>query len=543
MSQIMWSPGSRELAWENISQSGVWDLVIAGGGITGAGIAREAARCGLNVLLVERQDFAWGTSSRSSKMVHGGLRYIAQGDVMTTLHSVRERERLMDEAPGLVDLMPYVMPHYEGRFPGPFMFGLLLRVYDLLAGHRYRRFHKTDDILSRIPFLRRKQLIGATEFADAVTDDSRLVMRVLHEARSDGAAVINYVGVCGSVVNTDGVTVALRNELTGSECEVATRCLVNATGVWVNDIRAGHGELQAVRPARGSHIVVERERLPVDMSVTVLHPRDKRPIFVYPWEGRTVIGTTDLDTPQPGNAEIGITDTELEYLLELVKYQFPGAELTARDVISSWAGIRPLVAGGKGSSSKESRDHTVWTDPRVVSVSGGKLTTFRLIARDVLNAAKPWLPDCNLDGSQRVFHVATLSENYGLPASIVRRLTGFYGAEAQEMLDSADAADLVKIPGTSVLWAELRWAAENEAVVHLDDLLLRRTRIGLLVPQGGLTHAERLRSILQPVLGWSDDHWAEEVSRYRAIWERYYWLPATTESVAVTGKQAAAEQA
>ncbi|MEK9711289.1 MAG: glycerol-3-phosphate dehydrogenase C-terminal domain-containing protein, partial [Thalassolituus sp.] len=168
----------------------------------------------------------------------------------------------------------------------------------------------------------------------------------------------------------------------------------------------------------------------------------------------------------------------------------------------------------------------VWTDPRVVSVSGGKLTTFRLIARDVLEAAKPWLTDCNLDGGQRVFRAASLSENFGLPASVVRRLTGFYGAEAQELLDSADASDLVKIPGTSVLWAELRWAAESEAVVHLDDLLLRRTRIGLLVPQGGLTHTERLRTLLQPVLGWSDDQWEAEVSRYREIWERYYWLPA-----------------
>jgi glycerol-3-phosphate dehydrogenase len=528
MTHVLWTPGSRELAWEAIDHAGRWDLIVAGGGITGAGVAREAARRGLKVLLVERQDFSWGTSSRSSKMVHGGLRYIAQGDVQTTMHSVRERERLINEAPGLVDLMSYMMPHYRGRFPGPFVFGLLLRVYDFLAGKRYRRFSNMRQTIERFPFLRRNRLLGATEFADAVTDDSRLVMRVLHEARADGAELLNYVGVSGSEQNESGMTVTLTDAITGATQQVQCRSLVNATGVWVNQLRQEYGEQHTIRPARGSHIVIERERLPVDVSFTVLHPRDKRPIFVYPWEGRTVIGTTDLDHPDPGNDEAGITDQELTYLLELVDYQFPDTDLSKRDIISSWSGVRPLVSAGASNSSKESRDHTVWTDGRLISVSGGKLTTFRLIALDVLKAASDWLPGSgSVDDSAPVFtrHSTTMKVD-GLNADVIRRLKGFYGADFDRLIEFSKTEDLAIVPGTEMIWAEISWCAAHEAVVHLDDLLLRRTRFGLLVPKGGLTHEERLKALIQPQLRWDEQRWNDEVARYRLTWEQFYWLPS-----------------
>ena len=292
MSIIDWKSGGRERSWRALTENTHWDIVIAGGGVTGAGVAREAARRGLRVLLVDRQDFSWGTSSRSSKMVHGGLRYIAQGDVRTTLHSVKERERLMQEAPGLVDLMPYMMPHYEGRFPGRFAFGMLLKVYDLLARRKYHTFHGAAAIRERYPFINPEGLAGASEFADAVTDDSRLVMRILHEARRDGAEVLNYVAVDRTEQNADSVTISLRDTVGGASCKVTASVLVNATGVWVNELREQLGQSANVRPARGSHIVIPAERLPVDVSFTILHPQDQRPIFVYPWEGRTVISIT-----------------------------------------------------------------------------------------------------------------------------------------------------------------------------------------------------------------------------------------------------------
>ncbi|MBN58887.1 glycerol-3-phosphate dehydrogenase/oxidase [Thalassolituus sp. UBA3500] len=542
MSIIDWKSGGRERSWRALTENTHWDIVIAGGGVTGAGVAREAARRGLRVLLVDRQDFSWGTSSRSSKMVHGGLRYIAQGDVRTTLHSVKERERLMQEAPGLVDLMPYMMPHYEGRFPGRFAFGMLLKVYDLLARRKYHTFHGAAAIRERYPFINPEGLAGASEFADAVTDDSRLVMRILHEARRDGAEVINYVAVDGTEQNADSVTVTLRDTIGGASCKVSASVLVNATGVWVNELREQLGQSADVRPARGSHIVIPAERLPVDVSFTILHPEDQRPIFVYPWEGRTVIGTTDLDHPKPDNGEVGITRREMDYLLALAAFQFPAAGIQEQDVISSWAGVRPLVASGAKNSSKESRDHTVWKDGRVVSVSGGKLTTFRLIALDVLKEARDELPEYDVDKKAPVFSKTETSVASLVGEEMAHRLAGFYGQDAAEIIRTAKAhggaADLQSIPGTHACWAELRWQAASEAVVHLDDLLLRRNRLGLLLKNGGLDLLPELKERLQPMLGWSDEHWAAEVERYRRLWMQYYSLPSAQSEQAANLSEA-----
>lgn len=542
MSIIDWKSGGRERSWRALTENTHWDIVIAGGGVTGAGVAREAARRGLRVLLVDRQDFSWGTSSRSSKMVHGGLRYIAQGDVRTTLHSVKERERLMQEAPGLVDLMPYMMPHYEGRFPGRFAFGMLLKVYDLLARRKYHTFHGAAAIRERYPFINPEGLAGASEFADAVTDDSRLVMRILHEARRDGAEVINYVAVDGTEQNADSVTVTLRDTIGGASCKVSASVLVNATGVWVNELREQLGQSADVRPARGSHIVIPAERLPVDVSFTILHPEDQRPIFVYPWEGRTVIGTTDLDHPKPDNGEVGITRREMDYLLALAAFQFPAAGIQEQDVISSWAGVRPLVASGAKNSSKESRDHTVWKDGRVVSVSGGKLTTFRLIALDVLKEARDELPEYDVDKKAPVFSKTETSVASLAGEEMAHRLAGFYGQDAAEIIRTAKAhggaADLQSIPGTHACWAELRWQAASEAVVHLDDLLLRRNRLGLLLKNGGLDLLPELKERLQPMLGWSDEHWAAEVERYRRLWTQYYSLPSAQSEQAANLSEA-----
>lgn len=542
MSIIDWKSGGRERSWRALTENTHWDIVIAGGGVTGAGVAREAARRGLRVLLVDRQDFSWGTSSRSSKMVHGGLRYIAQGDVRTTLHSVKERERLMQEAPGLVDLMPYMMPHYEGRFPGRFAFGMLLKVYDLLARRKYHTFHGAAAIRERYSFINPEGLAGASEFADAVTDDSRLVMRILHEARRDGAEVINYVAVDGTEQNADSVTVTLRDTIGGASCKVSASVLVNATGVWVNELREQLGQSADVRPARGSHIVIPAERLPVDVSLTILHPEDQRPIFVYPWEGRTVIGTTDLDHPKPDNGEVGITRREMDYLLALAAFQFPAAGIQEQDVISSWAGVRPLVASGAKNSSKESRDHTVWKDGRVVSVSGGKLTTFRLIALDVLKEARDELPEYDVDKKAPVFSKTETSVASLAGEEMAHRLAGFYGQDAAEIIRTAKAhggaADLQCIPGTHACWAELRWQAASEAVVHLDDLLLRRNRLGLLLKNGGLDLLPELKERLQPMLGWSDEHWAAEVERYRRLWTQYYSLPSAQSEQAANLSEA-----
>ncbi|GGY53908.1 FAD-dependent glycerol-3-phosphate dehydrogenase [Bacterioplanes sanyensis] len=526
----MWHTGGREQALATLKAEQHWDIIIAGGGITGAGIAREAARRGLKTLLLERQDFAWGTSSRSSKMVHGGLRYIAAGDIKTTMHSVQERERLMTELPGLVDRMGYLMAHYQGGFPGPFVFNTLLRVYDFFAGKRYRQFFPSAAFQFLSPLIRQQSLLGGTQFADAVTDDSRLVLRVLREAQRDGAVVVNYLGV--SELQKDGERVCgavLTDTLSGESYCVRADVVVNATGAWADQLR---GQMQAsprIRPARGSHIVVPSWRLPVAQSFTALHPKDQRPIFIFPWEGRTVVGTTDLDNPKLDNQEARMTRDELNYLLEVARYQFPQAELSESDVISSWAGVRPLVSSGALNPSKEKRDHSVWDDNGLVSVSGGKLTTFRLIALDVLNAARPYIqrfPDGEFE--QRLFTPAQAPADArfrGLPGYLQKRLLGHYGAELSTLLAEARDDELELIPGCRCCWAELRYSAGHEAVEHLDDLLLRRTRIGLLVEQGGLIYADRIRRICSEALGWSEARWQQERERYEHIWRSAYSLP------------------
>ena len=534
-----------------------WDMLIIGGGITGAGIAREAARRGLAVLLIEQKDFSWGTSSRSSKMVHGGLRYIASGDYKTTLLSVRERERMLTEAGGLVNEMHYVMPHYKGKFPPPWIFNTLLRVYDRLAGKRYFKYFKRDAFLRLNSGIKQHNFLGASQFSDAVTDDSRLVMRVLDEAIHDGAYAINYLKAESLITNEQGLVVGAKlsdtsgisdNSLENSSqiYNVHAKVVVSATGAWADTLRmqaSGQTEQtfhKQIRPSRGSHLVVSQERLPIQQAYTLLHPVDKRAVFVFPWENRTVLGTTDLDHPTLDDKEVGITNEEVDYLLAATNALFDDADLNREDVISTWAGVRPLISeGGDGkrvSPSKEKRDHSVWLDNNLVTVSGGKLTTFRLIALDVLKICQKVLAlndsdalDDNTQYDSQVFSIVVpTNEKFAtLPPQLKQRLLGFYGLQLDTLLELAHDDDLTYITDSNTIWAEIRFATRYEQVIHLDDLLLRRTRLGLILPHGAMTPliSARIEQICQQELGWNEQKWQQEVSRYKVLWQRYYHLP------------------
>ena len=340
MSAGVWAPGWREQQIDSLRAEGQeqpWDLIVIGGGITGAGVFREATRRGLKVLLIERRDFAWGTSSRSSKMVHGGLRYLASGKFGLTRDAVRERQRLLEEAPGLVEPLQFLMGHYKGGFPGPLVFSLLLNLYDLMAGKRNHRFIRSGvgDFLA--PGMEQNKLRGATQFADAVTDDARLVLRVLHEANHEGGVALNYVAAEDILRAAGRVTgVRLKDELSGDCFDVHARVVINATGAWTDELRARLGADAVIRPLRGSHLLLPSWRLPAAYSISFLHPKDKRPVFVFPWEGATVIGTTDLDHQQDMQADARITQQEVDYLLEAVNAQFPEAHIQESDVLSSW---------------------------------------------------------------------------------------------------------------------------------------------------------------------------------------------------------------
>ncbi|MDX1451672.1 MAG: glycerol-3-phosphate dehydrogenase/oxidase, partial [Oleiphilaceae bacterium] len=388
-----WQGGQRELALQQVAQQTCWDVVVIGGGITGAGIFREAARRGYKVLLLEQRDFAWGTSSRSSKMVHGGLRYLGSGQLGLARDSVRERQRLLAELPGLVDPLPFMMGHYRGKFPGPWLFGKLLAVYDYLAGKRYRRTLRHDLSTFWAPGINTQQLEAISGFGDAVTDDARLVMRVLEAGVSDGGLALNYVRA-GALLEKNGRVsgVRVQDQMRGTELEIHAGLVVNATGVWTDQLRQQLGHEQVIRPLRGSHLVLPFWRLPVGGSFSFFHPLDKRPVFVFPWEGTTVIGTTDLDHDQDLDREAAITQGEVAYLLDAANAQFPQSGVTPEDVIATWSGVRPVVsknqqgvsATDKHDPSDEKREHAIWDDRGMISVAGGKLTTYRLIAEEVL---------------------------------------------------------------------------------------------------------------------------------------------------------------
>ena len=506
-----------------------WDLVVIGGGISGAGVAQQAARAGWSVALVERHDFAWGTSSRSSKLVHGGLRYLKEGDIKTTLHSVHERERLRREAPELVQPQAFLYADCRGRKPGRWLFQAGLTVYDLMAGQR-GHFHAD---LARThalePGLAPPGLRGSLVFMDAKTDDARLVQRVLMEAEHDGALTLNYAGV--ERLQLAGGKVAglvVRDAAGGGDIAVRARAVVNATGAWADRLRADVGAAPLLRPLRGSHLVVPHARLPVSHAISSMHPRDGRPVFFYPWEGVTLIGTTDLDHRADLETEASITQDEVDYLLATVHDQFPGAGLVEDDVICCFAGVRPVIDDGHAEASKATRDHVVRDESALVTLTGGKLTTFRLMAQDALALAAPHA------GRAFARDDAPLFTPCGpLPAwdeAVRGRLVGRYGRRTGELCAGAAPADLAAVPGTVTLWLELAVAAQAESVVHLDDLLLRRTRLGLLLPRGGLDHLERIRALCEPHLGWGADGWQAETERYRALVARHYTLPGRREA-------------
>lgn len=518
---------TREEIWGSIPKEH-WDVIVIGGGITGVGVAREAARQGLKTLVVEQQDYSWGTSSRSSKMVHGGLRYIAQGDIKLTWHSLTERERLLREAPGLVDRMGYFFAHYNGKFPGRWAFSGLVFVYDILAGIRDYRFFKRDAFLQKMPGYRDDRLKGASRYTDALTDDSRLVLRVLDEAKRDGAVAINYVKVTDLIIK-EGLVKGLKLEdMTMGETTMAhAAVVVNATGAWADRLRQKLVDEARVRPLRGSHIVIPHERLPVSEAAIFMHPQDKRPLFIYPWEGRTVIGTTDLDHKDSLDIEAAMNRQELDYILRGANHEFPHVALTEADVIASFSGVRPVVSSGNAlNPSQERRDHVVWDNQGLITVTGGKLTTFRLIALDVLKAAQHHLPKI-VARDQRKPVFSRYTQPAQLPSrEILQRLNGRFGYLTPTFLQEMPQDELLPVsPANATLWAELRWALRYEQVQHLDDLLLRRTRLGLLLPDGASEVFARVKQMAQSEQGWSDMRWNDEVTRYRDIWSRYYSLP------------------
>lgn len=508
-----------------------WDILIIGGGITGAGILLEASRRGLSALLVEQRDFAWGTSSRSSKLVHGGLRYLAQGRLSLTREAVREREALLRDAPGLVEPQGFAFADYgtNKRKRRTMLAGLAL--YDLFAGRREAHWLAADEFALRAPNAARPALAGGIVYTDARTDDARLVLRTIAEARRHGAQAVNYMAV-PALLSEGGRTVGARlsDARGGAQMHVRARLVIDACGAASGMLGASGPRL---RPLRGSHLVLPAWRLPLAQAISLMHPVDGRPVFAFPWEGATLVGTTDVDHKDGLTKEPAITRAELDYLMAALQAQFPQLGLHECDIIATYAGVRPVVdSGADGTPSTAGREHAITSSNGLVSVTGGKLTTFRAIALDTLREARRQLPGwSDALAPTRIYDPVPLPQSARpLAATVLRRLAGRYGAQAQALLDAACAGELETIPGTETLWAELRWAARAEAVEHLDDLLLRRTRIGLLLRAGGQDCLPRIRAICQSQLQWTDERWNEEACAYTRLWRTHYSLPEAVEA-------------
>jgi glycerol-3-phosphate dehydrogenase len=531
---MMWQKNWRASAWTQLQQP--WDIVVVGGGITGAGVLREATRLGLRTLLVEQRDFAWGTSSRSSKLVHGGLRYLRERKVALTLASVQEREHLLDEGPGLIDPIGFLLATYEGEPGGRLYYEAGLSVYDLLALQWSHQHYSAQDFRMLAPHLRSEGLKGGFRYGDAQTDDARLVLRIIREAVADGGVAMNYVLAEELLRDEKGHVAGLRLRDNGNgpgggrqrTCDVSSRVVINATGAWADRLRGQIGKESRIRPLRGSHLIFPVWRLTVAQAISFLHPLDHRPVFIFPWEGITLVGTTDVDHKEPLNREPGISGEEVAYLMAAVEAQFPSLAITLEDVIATYAGVRPVIGSGKVDPSQESRDHIVWEESGLLTVTGGKLTTFRLIALDVLKAVRHSLPGLDhIKGDMPVLNPVDvkLRDAAVLDGKTRRRLLGRYGSDAAALVAAALPNELAMIPGTQVLWAELRWAARDEGVIHLDDLLLRRVRLGLVLSGGGEALLPHIRTICQPELGWDDERWDKEQEAYLALWHRCYYLP------------------
>jgi glycerol-3-phosphate dehydrogenase len=517
----MWPANWRETWWRDLSRP--WDLIVVGGGIVGAGIAREAAQQGLSVLLAEQGDFSSGTSSRSSKFVHGGLRYLQDGGFRLTYQAVTERQRLLREGAGLVTPTRFLLTHYAGGRPGLGALGAALGLYDVMGRQWTHSLTSLEQLGLLVPGLEQEGLTPSFSYFDAQTDDARLTLRVLSEAVRAGAIALNYVRVTDLL--RDGrqvVGVQLHDRELGRRGEAHARVVVNATGAWADRLRSPDSSPR-IRPLRGSHLIFSAQRFPLSHTLGFYHPADRRAVTFAPWEGVTLVGTTDLDHTASLDEEPRISPAEVSYLMAALHHAFPTLGLTEDDILATYAGVRPVINTGKADPSRESREHMLRYEHGLLTVTGGKLTTYHAMARATLRAIPRGLVRAR--GRRRTTALDAVQLEAPCPEPLRSRLLGRYGAAAETLLTTARPGELEPLPGLQVTRAELRWAAEHEAVQHLDDLLLRRVRLGLLVPEGAAALLPSVRAVCQQSLGWDDARWRAEEARYREIWRLSYSLP------------------
>jgi glycerol-3-phosphate dehydrogenase len=525
-------PEQRDAALTRMREE-TFDVVVIGGGATGSGCALDAASRGLSVALLEARDFASGTSSRSSKLIHGGLRYLEQMEFGLVHEALRERGLLLNViAPHLVRPVPFLLPLEQRVWQRAYV-GAGMLLYDQLGGHKglHRHRHLTKRQALRIaPALKPDALIGAIQYWDAQVDDARHTLTTVRTAAAYGAAVASSARVIGFLREGERVTgVRVEDDLADEEFEINARQVINATGVWTDDLQHLVGERGKfkVRASKGIHLVVPRDRVQIDSGLILR--TEKSVLFVIPWGRHWIIGTTDTDW-ELDKAHPAASRSDIDYVLEHAN-KVLSHPLRHEDVEGVYAGLRPLLTGESEGTSELSREHTVAVPvPGLVAVAGGKYTTYRVMARDAVDAAARGLdavvpssathvtPLVGAEGYQVLWNGRRrLAEESGLHLARIEHLLQRFGSRIGELLDEvARRPELGKpLEGTEdYLCVEVWYAAAHEGAHHLDDVLARRTRISIETFDRGLTAAEPAARLMGEVLGWSEQQIAREVEVY-----------------------------
>ncbi|MEO8293990.1 MAG: glycerol-3-phosphate dehydrogenase [Gemmatimonadota bacterium] len=518
------------------------DLLVIGGGITGAGIARDAAMRGLRTILVEQHDLGWGTSSRSSRLIHGGLRYLEHGQLRLVFEASRERNILLSIAPHLVRPLPFIFPvHRRSRlFYWRLTVGMWL--YDILSLFRNVRWHRMlgkRGVLRAEPLLRAMDLVGGARYYDAQCDDARLVLANARSAIQHGALVSNYMRVEQLEVVDGRVRGArIEDRLTGEQGRIRATTVVNATGPWCDRIRRLEFPHAAplLRPTKGAHILVPRGRLGNHEALTITSPIDQRVMFILPWGDLSIVGTTDTDTTVSPEFVKADQDDVL-YLIRSANAYFPNARLSEDDVVATYAGLRPLLAPeDERSASDVSREHRIVQGPNGMwTIAGGKLTTYRCMAAELVTEVvkelrksfgRPQYPESRTDleplpggESEDLDTFMRAGADLGLTPATTQHLLSHFGTESPAIFNLArEHRELLEPlhPDHAAIRAEIVHIVRRELAQTLEDVLVRRTHLFYETTDHGLAAAEEIASLMGAELGWSSEKRAAEVERYRA---------------------------
>ena len=531
MFEMRAAPFQRDLMMARLEKE-QFDVLIVGAGITGAGAALDAASRGLRTALIERDDFASGTSSKSSKLVHGGLRYL-KDDPRLVYEALHERQRLRKNAPHLVSVMPFMIPILtkDGIVSRKIAraMGSLMWMYDLTGGWRIGKFHKrlrAPAALAHMPTMTKDRLASAYLYYDAAADDARLVLTIARTAATKGAAVANRCSLVEVTKGDDGMTSGAMVEADGRRFAVRAKVVVNAAGVWADDVRAldegTHPE--SIRPAKGVHITVPWEKVRNDIAVVIPVPKDKRSLFLVPWGPKAdgtfehcYVGTTDTDYDGP-LVDPQCTKDDIDYVLRALNFSTTSG-VTASDITGVWAGLRPLVkAAESGRTADLSRHHALNTsDSGVISITGGKLTTYREMAHDTIDAVVARLgvkAKCRTRSLQLLGAEGFREQPAGTVEGHLAHRYGSLTAEVHDLISADPSLGQPLVEGLPYLRAEAVYAARAEMALSLDDVLTRRTRARLLDRAAALAAAPAAADLLATELGWDADETARQLAHF-----------------------------